>query len=83
MTGHLDSAAAALRAILAARHPEHDWRVDVGPRQRPDADRPAAVAPHVLEQAGAVRNDTDPVLERDPGAAAARAAHDHHLEQAT
>jgi hypothetical protein len=76
---HLVSACAAIERILARRHPEHHWIVEVG---KDGDERQATAAPAVRdEQTGAVPDDPNPV-DGGHDAAAADLPHDDGLNQA-
>jgi hypothetical protein len=78
--GHLYSAARTLEQILGELHPEHDWVVTVGERERPDRQGNAAAAV-VVGETSAVGDHADPL--RDWHApAAADSLDDHGLDEA-
>jgi len=81
MSSHLESAARTLRAILAARHPEYVWTVEIRERDRHDAER---TAPAALGQAdgGTLGEDPHSIAKRRPGAAAAGSRDDDAGQQA-
>ena len=78
---HLHSAARALSAILAARHPEHSFVVEVRERQLGDTAGSLGTAPADGDDPGAVNQDPHPIRERHPRPAAAGAPDDHPLEK--
>jgi hypothetical protein len=82
---HLSSAAAALRWILARRHPEYSWVVGVEPRNGHDPAGMAAAAPDGERQARAVADDADALGQHDArpaGSSPSSSAHDHRVDQA-
>ena len=79
-TQHLDSAARALRAILARRDPQHSYAVEIIERDRDDAGRLTATVARKLEL-DAKGDHPHPFGDRDY--APAGAAHDHCLEEST